>query len=157
MAKRLREVFLDGKWIANTNYKEQIQDLTWHDATYKLTDANTIAALIFHINYYLQGLIQVLNGGSLDISDKYSFDMPEIHSESEWNQMKDSLLNNAELFASLVETMNDERFDDIFVDEKYGNYMRNIEAVIEHSYYHLGQIVLLRKIIDSNKVLVKYD
>ena len=70
MAKRLREVFLDGKWIANTNYKEQIQDLTWHDATNKLTDANTIAALVFHINYYLQGLIQVLKGGSLDISDK---------------------------------------------------------------------------------------
>ena len=157
MAKRLREVFLDGKWIANTNYKEQIQDLTWHDATYKLTDANTITALVFHINYYLQGLIQVLKGGSLNISDKYSFDMPEIQSELEWNQMKDTLLKNAEQFASLVEKMNDERFDDIFVDEKYGNYMRNIEAVIEHSYYHLGQIVLLRKIIDSNKVLVKYD
>jgi hypothetical protein len=38
----------------------------------------------------------------------------------------------------------------VFVDEKYGTYLRNIEAMIEHSYYHLGQIVLIRKILSGN-------
>ena len=41
----------------------------------------------------------------------------------------------------------DEKFDAIFFDEKYGTYLRNIEGVIEHSYYHLGQISLLKKMI----------
>jgi hypothetical protein len=38
-----------------------------------------------------------------------------------------------------------------FVNEKYGSLQRNIDAMIEHSYYHLGQIVLIRKIIANLK------
>jgi hypothetical protein len=43
--------------------------------------------------------------------------------------------------------MEDALLDQPFVDEKYGSYLRNIEGVIEHSYYHLGQISLIRKMI----------
>jgi len=43
--------------------------------------------------------------------------------------------------------MPDKKLNEIFVNEKYGTYLRNIEAVIEHSYYHLGQIVLIKKLI----------
>ncbi|GAA4794839.1 hypothetical protein GCM10023231_24020 [Olivibacter ginsenosidimutans] len=43
--------------------------------------------------------------------------------------------------------MTDSKFDEIFIDEQYGTYLRNIEGVIEHGYYHLGQIVLIKKLI----------
>jgi hypothetical protein len=43
--------------------------------------------------------------------------------------------------------MEDSAFDQPFVDEKYGTYLRNIEGVIEHSYYHLGQVSLLKKMV----------
>jgi hypothetical protein len=39
------------------------------------------------------------------------------------------------------------KLNEVFVDEKYGTYQRNIGGMIEHSYYHLGQIVLLKKIL----------
>jgi len=57
IAGRLREVFLNGYWIANTNYKEQIQSIDWRQATQKIGNLNTIAALIYHVNYYLAGLL----------------------------------------------------------------------------------------------------
>lgn len=60
LAVRLREVFLDGQWIANTNYKHQIQDLDWHKATQKIGTLNSIASLIFHVNYYLAGILKFL-------------------------------------------------------------------------------------------------
>lgn len=47
--------------------------------------------------------------------------------------------------------MDDRILDKPFIDEKYGSYIRNIEGVIEHSYYHLGQIVLLKKMIVQNQ------
>lgn len=147
LAQRLREVFLDGKWIANTNYREQISDVSWKDATVKIHDLNSIALLTFHINYYLEGLIQVFNGGPLEISDKYSFDMPAIDTEKEWNELKDRFLKNAATFSNKVTALDDTILDQSFVDEKYGTYLRNIEAVIEHSYYHLGQLVLIKKMI----------
>jgi hypothetical protein len=147
MANRLREVLLNGHWIANTNYKEQISGINWEQATQKVGNLNTIAALTFHINYYLAGLLNVLNGGNLDISDKYSFDLPKIQSETDWAQLVNSFLDNAEKFAAQVEQLTDSLLDQPFVDEKYGTYLRNIEGVIEHCYYHLGQVSLIRKMI----------
>ena len=43
--------------------------------------------------------------------------------------------------------MTEEKLNEHFVDEKYGNYQRNIDAMIEHSYYHLGQIVMIKKML----------
>jgi len=147
IAGRLREVFLNGYWIANTNYKEQIQSIDWRQATQKTGNLNTIAALIYHVNYYMAGLLNAFENGKLEISDKFSFDVPQIGSEATWNNLVADFLNNAEKFASKVEQMNDSIFDQTFFDEKYGSYLRNIEGIIEHSYYHLGQISLIRKMI----------
>ena len=60
-----------------------------------------------------------------------------------------NFLRNAEKFATHVEQMDDNLFDQPFIAEKYGNYLRNIEGVIEHSYYHLGQISLVKKIMTT--------
>jgi len=108
---------------------------------------NTIAALTYHINYYLAGIIKVFEGGYLEIHDKYSFDLPTIESAEEWDKLLTSMWDNAEKFAGHVESMSDRKLEEVFVDEKYGDYQRNIEGVIEHSYYHLGQISLIRKMI----------
>ena len=147
MADRLREVFLDGRWIANTNYKEQLLGVDWMQATRVFGNLNTIAMLTYHINYYLEGLLNVFNGGSLEIKDKYSFDLPPIQSAQDWEPLMAKLMTNAEAFVHAVRNMPDSRLDEIFVDKKYGTYLRNIEAVIEHSYYHLGQISMIRKLV----------
>lgn len=156
IANRLREVLLNGHWIANTNYKEQILSVNWQQATQKVGNLNTIAALTYHINYYLAGLLNAIEKGKLEISDKFSFDLPPIHSEQEWNKMVTDFLSNSEKFADKVEQLEDNIFDRPFIDEKYGTFLRNIEGVIEHSYYHLGQISLLRKMIMESQRTTSY-
>jgi len=147
LANRFREVLLDGKWIANTNYKEQLADVTWEQATHKIGSLNTIAALTFHVNYYISGVADFFEVESLDIRDKYSFDLPPITSKKDWKNLVNELIANAERFADSVETMSDRDLEEVFVEEKYGTYRRNIEGMIEHSYYHLGQISLMKKMI----------
>lgn len=149
LANRLREVYLNGHWIANTNYQEQLSDISWEQAIYKVKELNSIAALTYHINYYLSGLLTAFETGKLEISDKYSFDLPEITEMNDWNKLRSDFLTNAALFADKVEQLDAKVFDQPFFDEKYGSYLRNIEGVIEHSYYHLGQIVLIKKIINQ--------
>ena len=51
------------------------------------------------------GLLNVFNGGKLEIRDKYSFDLPEIKSERDWNKLVDPFLSNSEKFANQVEQM----------------------------------------------------
>ncbi len=150
IAKRFREVILNGTWIANTNYKDQLEDLGWEKATTHIKSINTIAVLAQHIHYYIQGINNVFRGGTLDIKDTYSFDFPEITSQNEWESFLSKFWNDSEAFASLIEQMPDEKLQQVFVDVKYGTYQRNIDAMIEHSYYHLGQIVMIKKIISAD-------
>jgi hypothetical protein len=149
ITNRLREVLLDGKWIANTNFKEQIESISWQQAFQKVDNLNTIALLTFHINYYLAGILNVFEGGTLDIRDKYSFNLPEINTEADWMKLVNDFLSNSEKFINHVEKMDENTLDQPFVDEKYGSYLRNIEGVIEHSYYHLGQVSLIKKMISK--------
>lgn len=147
MAKRFREVILSGTWVANTNYKHQLTGLNWETATAKFESLNTIALLTQHIHYYINGIMNVFKGGNLEIKDKYSFDFKPILSQSEWENFLTIFWDDAEEFASLIEQMPEERLKEMFVDEKYGTYERNIDGMIEHSYYHLGQIVLIKKML----------
>lgn len=147
LAKRFREVLLDGLWIANTNFKDQLSEVNWEMATKKVGSLNTIAMLTFHIDYYIEGLINVFEGGPLEIKDKYSFDLPPLETPEQWELLKNKLWKDAERFAVLLEQMPDSKMNEGFVDEKYGTYLRNIDGMIEHCYYHLGQITLIRKLL----------
>ncbi len=147
LALRLKEVLLDGKWIANTNVAQATDNLSWEQATKKIGDLNSIAVLTFHLNYYLAGLLRVLNGGPLDIHDKYSFQIEGIHTYEDWLNLRNELLHNAAAMVAKVASLSEAHLTSDFVRREYGTWIRNIDGLIEHSYYHLGQIVLLRKII----------
>lgn len=151
IAKQFREVFLDGKWVVATNLKAQLADVTWEQATTKIGSLNTIAALVFHLHYYVAGVLKVLEGGSLDIQDKYSFDMPPIQSQADWEVLCNKMWRDAEKFAALLELMPAEQLQADFVVSKYGNYDLNMHAMIEHGYYHLGQIVLINKLLSEGQ------
>lgn len=147
LAKRFREVLLDGLWIANTNFKDELSDVTWKQAVEKVGSLNTIAMLTFHIDYYIAGIINVLEGGTLEIRDQFSFDLPPVTSHEQWETLLNKLWTDSEKFAALLEQMPDSKMDEVFVDEKYGTYQRNIDGMIEHAYYHLGQITLIKKLL----------
>ncbi|PWN68473.1 DUF1572 domain-containing protein [Chryseobacterium phosphatilyticum] len=147
LAKRFREVLLDGLWIANTNFKDQLSDVTWKQAVERVGSLNTIAMLTFHIDYYIAGIINVLEGGPLEIRDQFSFDLPPVTSHEHWETLLNKLWTDSEKFAALLEQMPDSKMDEVFVDEKYGTYQRNIDGMIEHAYYHLGQITLIKKLL----------
>jgi uncharacterized damage-inducible protein DinB len=150
IANRFREIILNGTWVANTNYKIQLANLDWKIATTPIKNLNTIAILAQHIHYYINGINNVFRGGTLDIKDKFSFDFAPIYSQEDWENFLSKFWAASEEFAIFIEQMPDKKLDDVFVDAKYGTYKRNIEAMIEHSYYHLGQIVLINKIITGN-------
>jgi uncharacterized damage-inducible protein DinB len=149
LSERIRELYLDGSWIANTNFKNALADVPFGQAVLKFGDLNSIVALTFHVNYYLEGLLKVFHGGGPDMKDEHSFRHPLIADSASWKAMTDGLSHNAERFAEAVRGMEECRLEEIFIKEDYGTVERNIEAVIEHGYYHLGQIVLIKKLLNG--------
>lgn len=145
LARRFKEVILNGTFIANTNYRDQLEGLDWKTATKQFDNLNSIAILAQHIHYYIKGVKDAFREGTLTIRDKYSFDFPAIISSDEWEVFLTNFWKDAIEFAQMLEQMPEEKLQEIFIDEKYGTYLLNIESMIEHCYYHLGQIVLLKK------------
>jgi len=145
IAKHLREVHFGGNWTS-VNLKDSLAGLTWQQATTQVYSFNTIATLVYHMNYFVSAVLNVLQGNPLDAHDKYSFDCPPIQSQEEWEKLLNKTWADAENFASLIEQLPESKLAETFSDEKYGNYYSNLHGIIEHIHYHLGQIVLIKKI-----------
>jgi hypothetical protein len=99
------------------------------------------------MNYYVTRVIKVLQGNPLEGHDTDSFAVPPIETEEDWATLQATAFADAENFASQIEQLPPSKLEETFANEKYGNYYRNIHGIVEHNHYHLGQIVLLKKIL----------
>lgn len=146
IAKQLRDLYFGGNWTGS-DFKTHLTDVTWQQATQQVHGFNTIATLVYHTNYYIDVLTTKLNGEPLTAKDKYSFNHPPVESAEDWENLLAKTWKNVEDFAKLLEQLPETKLSEDFWQNKYGNYYRNLHGIIEHGHYHLGQIVLIKKII----------
>ena len=151
IADHFRHLYFGGNWTS-VNYKDTLSGIDRQQAITKIGSLNTIATLVYHTNYYIIAVTKVLKGGSLDAHDKFSFDLPPIQSDEDWNKLLDNTWRDAENFANLIERLAEETLWEVFSDGKYGNFYRNLLGIIEHSHYHLGQIVAIKKLVLEKKI-----
>lgn len=148
IAKHFREVHFGGNWTA-VNLKDSLVGINWKQATTTVKSLNTIAVLVYHINYYVSVTLKVLEGEPLNAHDKYSFDLPPINNEEDWETLVNKTMVEAEKFATHIERLPDSKLWEDFWEKKYGTYYRNLHGIIEHTHYHLGQILLIKKILPA--------
>jgi len=146
IAKQFTDVYFGGNWTA-VNLKDTVLELTWQDATTKVYTFNTIVALVYHMNYYVGLVLKVMKGLPLDGHDKFSFNHPAVESQQQWDSLLEKVWADANEFSKLVEELPEEKLWQNLAAEKYGNYYRNITGIIEHNHYHLGQIILIKKLV----------
>ena len=146
LSKHFKAVHFGGNW-SDSNLKEVLIDVTLEEALTKIGSLNTILALTFHLKYYVDGVLSVLEGGALTIRDKFSYDHPDLKDEHEWQAFLEEFWEAANRFGQQVGMLNPLQIEADFSDPKYGDYFSNILGIIEHQHYHLGQIVLLKKLI----------
>lgn len=150
IATHFRDVHFGGNWT-DVNLKDVLADINWKEATTKVYNLNTIATLVFHMNYYVTPVLKVLQGEPLNASDKFCFDAPAITNAADWEQLVNKSMADAALLAGQIEQLDEAKLFEIFTDPKYGNYYKNLHGIIEHTHYHLGQISLIKKIIREKK------
>lgn len=146
LAKHLRDVHFGGNWTWS-NLNDQLQNVSRDQALQKVADLNTIAALTFHINYYVKAILRVLSGEEINSHDKYSYDHPEFATDQEWKAFCKQCFEDAETLAEKIKRLPDDILNNDFVEAKYGSYHRNFLGLIEHTHYHLGQIAVIKKMV----------
>jgi uncharacterized damage-inducible protein DinB len=150
IAKHLRDVFFGKNWTCST-IKEQMQNISLEQAKKQVNGLNSILTLLQHSAYYIPVQINVLEGKPLVASDAESFKLPTIENEVAWQNYIEQIYSNVEKLAILIENLPEEKLAENFTDEKYGNYYRNLNGMIEHTHYHLGQIAIIKKIVQQEK------
>lgn len=148
IAKHLKEVHSGGNWTW-VNLQDTLKDITWQQAITKVYNFNTIAVLTNHIGYYATAILNVLRGNPLEAKDELSFTHPPINNEGDWQAMITKLNTDWQALVAAVEQLPDERLGEVFVADKYGIYYRNLHGLIEHTHYHMGQLTLLKKIVQA--------
>jgi hypothetical protein len=146
LAKHLRDVHFGGNW-STVDLKTVLSDVTFEQAQAKVYDLNSIFAITFHMDYYLDVLIKVLEKNVLDGKDELSWISEPSKTQEEWESFQQAMWQKAEKAASLIEGFPDEQLTRNFIDPKYGTNYRNIAGVVEHIHYHLGQIVIIKKLL----------
>lgn len=136
-----------GPNATGVNLTMALEGVDWKMAITKVDSLNSIAELVFHINYYVEAILGVLKGQPLTAHDKYSFDLPPIKNQEDWERLLNKVWSEADEMIEIVEGLDDSKLAEVFVKEKYGNFYRNLTGMCEHSNYHLGQISMLKKII----------
>ena len=71
--------------------------------------------------------------------------MSEMSIDAQWKLLCSQLTDRATQVLRKIELMNQEELHGDFSEGKYGSNLRNIEGLIEHGCYHLGQMVVIRK------------
>ena len=151
LATQLRHLYFGGNWTS-VNFKDTLADLTWQQAITRVHSLNTIATLVFHTGYYINAVTAVLKGEPLNAKDAYSFDHPPIKAAEDWETLLNKTWKDLEEFMTLIDQFPVDKLGEDFTDGKYGSYYRNIQGIIEHSHYHLGQIAIIKKILaESNQ------
>jgi hypothetical protein len=146
LAKQIRDLYFGGNWCC-VNVLDTLSGIDWKQAAIQVHGLNSIATLVYHTGYYISAQSEVLQGRPLNAKDSLSFEHPPLTSADDWQALLDKTFTEAEAYAALVEAMPEAQLPETFSAAEYGNYYRNIQGVIEHMHYHLGQMVIIRKML----------
>jgi hypothetical protein len=149
IAQHFYEVHYGDNW-ADVAVKDVIKDITWPQAVQRVGDANTIAVLLHHMNFYNMVVYnRCFEENQKEVRHEDSLHV-EVNSDEDWQQLQKRYFDLAEKLHAAILTLD----DTILFTVRPGNqntYYKNLHGLIEHIHYHLGQISLLKKIISPSR------
>ena len=150
IAGHITAVHEGGNWT-EVNIKDTLANVGYKEAsTVTKASYNTIAALLHHLSFYNGIVMQRLSGANPVISEANGFDMPPVKNEEDWIKLKERNLESAQQLTEAVRHFPEERLNELTATGHATHY-KTLHGIVEHAHYHLGQIVLLKKLIMQTK------
>ena len=146
IAQHITDVHIGDNWT-DVNIKNTLQNVSWQEAvTVTISSANTIAALLYHITFYTKIVLERLKGNKPFISDANGFDMAVLNTENDWLDLQRKNYQSAQNLAETVKQFPEEKLFEPVISGSSTAY-KTLHGVIEHTHYHLGQIVIIKNLI----------
>lgn len=145
ISEQLRRAFTGGSWHG-PSLKELLADVTVEQAAaHPVKGAHSIWELVLHIHVWEKAALGAAQGVAIaePLPDEIQWPAHSVDADS-WAQTLSMLFVFNEALCRTIEKFGDERLAETVPGREY-DFHFIFNGVIQHSLYHAGQIVLLRK------------
>lgn len=147
--RQLTEIEEGSLWF-DQSLKQKLEHLTEATVFIKpLPDVHSVAEHVSHMLEWRKECIQRFSGLKYELMNS-----PEDWKDNEqlkkigWFNLKSSLYDSTQSMIALIDGKGDSYLDTVFQDTGY-TFKYLIEGIIHHDIYHLGQIGVTIKLIES--------
>jgi len=150
IAQHLLEVHEGNNWT-EVDVTQTLRDVTRAEATYRtIASPNTIAALLRHLTFWNRVIVKRINGIRVEEPEDNGYFVPDLLEEADWEQLKADNLKSAHELAAAIRQFDVDALEQPILPEHSTAY-RNLQGSVEHVHYHLGQMVILKKLIRAQQ------
>jgi uncharacterized damage-inducible protein DinB len=143
-----QSIYNGNPWL-EVNLANTLKDVTADQAYRKITpNLNTIWEIVNHLIQWRRNILKRVQGEVITTPD-HNYFVPVLDpSEAAWEQSLQNLDKTQELWNSFLEDFDDADLDKIYANNNH-TYYEHIHGIIQHDVYHLGQIVILKKMLKT--------
>lgn len=145
--KTLSDLY-DGRPWTDLSILQVVGDLTAEQASSKpLLQMHSVWAYLNHIVFWRKKIIALLSGHAAPPGDDPLDSAPRIdNSEAAWRETLNDLRRCHEDLMTVVSDLAEKRFEEMEESLKATNY-EMIQGIIQHDAYHLGQAMIVKKVV----------
>ncbi|KUJ61344.1 hypothetical protein AR687_12925 [Flavobacteriaceae bacterium CRH] len=141
-----QSIYNGNPWLEVT-LADTLKDVTAAQAIKKVNpNLNTIWEIVNHLIQWRRNILRRVQGEIITTPDHNYFVPILDSSEPAWEQSLQSLAKSQELWSTFLSDFDDAGFDKIDPNNNH-NFYEDIHGIIQHDVYHLGQIVILKKLL----------
>lgn len=149
-AERIKKLFEDlyngSPWI-DVTIMDTLKNISAKQAAAKITpERNSIWQIVNHIIAWRENVLFRVQGNEVTTPNNNYFTQLENTSETEWQKALERLAHSQEQWVRFLENFDETQFDKIYPPNNM-SYYKHIHGILQHDAYHLGQIVLLSKLV----------
>lgn len=146
IAKLFEDLYNGSPWI-DVTIMDTLKNISAEQAAKKvIPERNSIWQIVNHIIAWRENVLLRVQGNEMITPNNNYFTQLEIISETEWQKALERLVNSQEQWIHFLENFDESQFDKIYASNKM-TYYEHIHGILQHDAYHLGQIVLLSKLV----------
>lgn len=143
ISELFEKIYHGDSWIGET-LMGTLETISAETAAKKTNPWNSIWEITNHIISWRENVLQRVQGSIKNAPPDNYFTAVKYQSEQAWQNTLQNLKNSQENWIGFLKKMNEADLEKIYPDNN-ASYYHNIQGIVQHDAYHLGQIILLAK------------
>lgn len=149
LVNQIRDLEDGNNWL-DVNLKEKIESISEEQSFIRpVPELHSVAELVSHILVWRQSVIQKLKGikPKLQVNDPLDWRTNNELKNIGWSGLKSELYSTTGELIELIQNKEDGFLDEKDMDNYPFRYL--LEGIIQHDFYHLGQIGITLKLLKT--------